>query len=77
MSEGAGCHAGVTWLSHLAPPMCPWRVVARQPLACPMPKRGEKLALAEEVNSHERPLEADAGPPRIRAPRAKNANWGP
>ena len=35
-SEGARCHAGVTWPSHLAPPMCPQRVVAGQPLACPV-----------------------------------------
>ena len=77
MSEGVRCHAGVTWLSHLAPPMCPQRVVAGQPLACPMPERGAKLTLAEEANSHRKPLEADAGAPRVRAPGAKNANWGP
>ena len=76
-SEGAGCHAGVTWPSHLAPPMCPRRVVAGQPLACPMREWGAKLALAEEANNHGRPLEADTGLLRVRAPWVKNANWGP
>ena len=77
MSEGAGCHAGVTWPSHLAPPMGPRRVVARQPLVCPVPEREAKLALPEEAKSHGRPLEAGAGPPHVRAPQAKNASWGP
>ena len=76
-SEGAGCHAGVTWPRALAPPMGPWQGLAGRPLASPMPEWGAKLALPEEANSHGRPLEAGAGPPHVRAPWAKNASWGP
>ena len=61
---------------HLAepPPMCPQRVAADQPLECPMPERVAKLALPEEANSHGSPLEAGAGPPRVKARGANNAS---
>ena len=52
--------------------MGPQRVVAGLPLACPMPEQGAKLTLAEEANSHRKPLEADAGQKMpIGAPRSR------
>ena len=75
--RGLGAMLGSPGQGHLAPPMGPQRVVAGQPLACPMPEQGAKLTLAEEANSHRKPLEAGAGPPHIRAPWEKNASWDP
>ena len=79
--EAAGVHLrgpdamlGSPGQGHLAPPMGPWRGVAGRPLACPMLEWAAKLALPEEANSHGSPLEAGAGPPRVKAPGAKNAS---
>ena len=62
---------------HLVPPMGPRQGVVVCSLASEMPKWEAKLALSEGRKQQCDTFSRGAGPPRIRAPWKKNANFGP
>ena len=78
MSEGAGCHVGVTWSRAPGTPMGPLQGVVGWPLACQMLKWGAKLALAEGSKQQQEAFcKQLLDCPLFRAPQEKNATLGP